>query len=288
MHNLLEFLARHNHWFLFVILEVASFVMLFQYNSYQGSVWFSSANSVAGNMYEMNSDVTQFFGMVKNNEELTLRNFYLERQVHQLREKVAYLGGDTTSTMGSQMDMLNKYNLITAKVVANSVDKMENFITINKGKVDGVKEDMGVICGNGVVGVVYLTSAHYSVIIPVLNPRSNISCRIRNRGYFGNLVWDGKDSQIAYLEDVPRHAHFKKGDYVETSGYSSIYPPGVLVGKIICVFNSSDGLSYRVQVQLSTDFGRLRDVCVINDPGLAERVQILQAARDSLRQKGDH
>ena len=97
------------------------------------------------------------------------------------------------------------------------------------------------------------------------------------------LRWDGKDAAVAYLEDIPRHARFKRGDWVETNGYSSIFPPGVLVGKIETVYNSIDGLSYRVKVRLSTDFGRIRDVVVINDKSIEERVRLLQSARDSLK-----
>jgi rod shape-determining protein MreC len=121
------------------------------------------------------------------------------------------------------------------------------------------------------------------VVIPVLNTSSRISCAIRGYNYFGVLRWDGKDAGVAYLEDIPRHARFKRGDWVETNGYSSIFPPGVLVGKIETVYNSRDGLSYRVKVRLSTDFGRLRDVVVINDPTVAERAKLLQSARDSLK-----
>ena len=157
-------------------------------------------------------------------------------------------------------------------------------MTIDKGSADGVEVDMGVACGNGVVGVVYLVSSHYSVVIPVLNTTmSRISCAIRGRNYFGYLRWDGKDPAVAFVEDVPRHAKFKRGEWVETSGYSSIFPRGILVGQIEKVFNSSDGLSYKLQVRLSTDFGCLRDVFVINDKSIAERVRLMEVARDSLR-----
>ena len=154
----------------------------------------------------------------------------------------------------------------------------------SKGKTDGVEVGMGVISGKGIVGVTYLTSDHYSVVIPVLNVKSSrISCAIRNRGYFGVLRWDGKDAGIAYVEDIPRHARFKRGEWVETNGYSTIFPPGVLVGQIKQVYNSRDGLSYRLQVRLSTDFGNLRDVVVISDKTIAERMRIMQAAKDSLK-----
>ena len=288
MRNLLDFIAKYNHWFLFLLLEVTSFVLLFQYNSYQGSVWFSSANAMIGKVYEWDYSIEQFFGLTNVNKELMLRNFYLERQVHQLRDQVYYLTKDTSSIQRNELQMLSQYHLIPAKVISNTVNRSDNFITLDKGSADGIKSDMGVVCGNGVVGIVYLVSDHYSIVIPALNPKSNISCCIRGRGYFGYLHWNGGNSQQAYVDDVPRHAHFKLGDWVITSGYSSVFPPGVIVGKILQAYNSRDGLSYRLKVQLSTDFGNLRDVCVIDEPNLAERVQLLNAAKDSLKQKSNY
>lgn len=283
MHNLLEFLAKYNHWLVFVILEVVSFVLLFQYNSYQGSVWFSSANAVTGKLYEWDSNVETFFSLTKVNQELTQRNAYLEQQVQQLSEKLTDATKDSTFAQRSQMSLLQSYRLIPAKVVANSIDKPGNLMTIDKGRADGVRKDMGVVCGTGVVGIVYLVAEHYSVLIPVLNIKSNISCTIKNRGYFGYLRWKGGPSEYAYMEDVPRHAHFKLGDYVVTSGYSAVFPPGVLVGKVLHVFNSADGLSYRVQLKLSTDFAKLRDVCVIDDAPMRERLELMRAAQDSIK-----
>ena len=251
MHNLLDFLQKYHHWFLFVFLEVISGVMLFRYNSYQGSVWLSSANVMAGKVYEVESSITSFFSMTRANEELTLRNFYLERQVAQLRRLYTDATKDTTVAQRNELRFLSQFKLIPAKVVSNTVNRPDNLITINKGKADGVEVDMGVACGNGIVGVVYLVST------------------------------------IAYVEDIPRHAHFKKGEWIVTSGYSSIFPPGILVGKIEKVFNSNDGLSYKLQTRLSTDFSCLRDVVVISDKHIPERVKLLEAARDSIRMKGN-
>lgn len=285
MRNLLDFLAKYNNWLLFVILEVVSFVMLFQFNSYQGSVWFSSANCVAGKVYEIDSYVEAFFSLTKVNKELTLKNFYLERQVNQLSRLYGEATGDTIVRDRLASANMEQYKMVQAKVVSNSVNRPDNLITIDKGRADGVDVDMGVTSGNGVVGVVYLVSDHYSVVMPLLNTKSRISCAIRKRGYFGYTKWNGGDSNFASVEDIPRHAHFKRGDWVETSGYSSIFPPGIIVGKIVEVYNSSDGLSYRLKVHLSTDFGNLRDVCVITDKSFAERQQLLQSARDSLRSR---
>ena len=286
MRNLLDFLIKYHHWFIFILLEVASGVLLLKYNSYQNSVWLSSANAVVGKTYQWESKVITFFDQSRLNEELTQRNFYLERQVDQLRRLYTDLTKDTTVMERQELQFLSQYQLIPAKVVDNSVNKRENLMTIDKGRADGVEVDMGVACGNGIVGVVYLVSDHYAVVIPALNVTSSrISCAIRGRGYFGYLHWYGGDPAVAYVEDVPRHAKFKLGEWVETSGFSSIFPSGVLVGKIEQAYNSSDGLSYKLKVRLSTDFSCLRDVCVISDKSIAERAALMQAARDSVQMK---
>ena len=288
MRNLLEFLAKYNHWFVFLILEVVSMVLLFQYNSYQGSAWFSSANAVTGKLYEWDANVETFFSLTKVNQELTQRNAYLEQEVQKLSDSLVSVTKDSSIYHRDQFALLRNYRLIPAKVVANSIDKPGNLMTIDKGSADGIRKDMGVISGTGVVGIVYLVAEHYAIVIPVLNTKSNISCMIQNRGYFGYLRWKGGVSDLAYLEEVPRHAHFKLGDYVVTSGYSAVFPPGVRVGRILHVFNSADGLSYRVQLRLSTDFARLRDVCVIDDTAMKERLEIMRAAEDIIGSNGDN
>lgn len=283
MRNLLDFLARHNHWFVFVLLEVISAVLLFKYNSYQGSVWFSSANAVSGRVYEASAAVGQYFSLVTVNRQLTQRNVYLEREVARMAQEHAEASADSSYLQRLQNNQTNRYRSVPARVVSSSLDRLNNFITIDKGEADGVKKDMGVVCGTGIVGIVYLTSAHYSVVIPVLNSKSNISCSIRGRGYFGYLHWMGGVPDEAYLDDVPRHARFRIGDVIVTSGYSSVFPQGMLVGKVMRVYNSANGLSYRLRIKLTTDFGNLRDVCVITDAAVAERVKLLEAANDSLR-----
>ncbi len=284
MKNLLEFLQKYYHWFLFLVLEVLSLILLFQYNSFQNSVWFSSANVVAGKVYEWSSAVSAFFSLNKNNEDLMLRNYYLERQVTQLRRLYAECTQKTDSSEVKELDYLSQYKLVPAKVISNELHRANNLMTIDKGKVDGIEEGMGVACGKGIVGVTYLISDHYSVVIPVLNSNSSrISCAIRGHQYFGVLRWYGKDASHAFVEDIPRHARFKRGEWVETNGYSSIFPAGVLVGQIVEVYNSRDGLSYKLKVRLSTDFGNLRDVVVITDKSIAERVRLMQASKDSLR-----
>ncbi|MDO4194707.1 MAG: rod shape-determining protein MreC [Prevotellaceae bacterium] len=279
MRNLTEFLAKHFHWLLFVLLEAASVVLLISYNSYQSSVWFSSANAVSGSVYSWTSKVNTYFALEGVNKQLTDHNTQLELQLAKAQARIAELTGDS---MAVKAEIPVGYRSIAARVVQNSIDKNDNLITIDKGSADGIRKDMGVVSGNGVVGIVFLVGTHYSVVIPVLNSQSNISCTIRNKGYFGYLRWTGPEHDLAYVEDVPRHAHYKNGDVIETSGYSSVFPKGLTVGKVVCTFNSPDGLSYRIRVKLATDFANLHDVCVIDNSPMQEQLDIMRAAQDSI------
>ena len=275
MNNLIEFLQRFNHWILFFFLEIISITLLFTYNGYQSSVWFSSANSLSGIFLEWDSNFDNFFSQGEINNKLTETNLQLQAENDQLREALA------KTKQKVSIEKIN-YRYIPAKVVSNTLNEVNNLITINKGSADGVRKDMGVVDGNGVVGIVYLVAKHYSVVISVLNSHSNISCVIRNRGYFGYMIWEGGEPDVAYVNDIPRHAHFKIGDYVTTSGYSSVFPKGISVGKIVASYNSADGLSYKLKVQLSTDFSHLRDVRVLDNTSFKEKIRVEQAAKDSL------
>ena len=285
MRNLLDFLVKYSYWFLFFVLEAVSFVLLFQFNSYQGSVWFSSANAVAGKLYETTSAVESYFQLSKINTELTQRNLYLEQRLCKLEKEKSDSVADSTMENSLLLKSLQPYRLIPAQVVNMKWGRKVNLLTLVKGEADGIKKVMGVVCGTGIVGIVYLTSAHYSIVIPVLNSQSNISCVIQGRGYFGYLHWTGGDISEAYVDDVPRHAHFKLYENVVTSGYSSVFPAGIMVGKILHVYNSADQMSYRLRVKLSTDFGRLRDVCVVDNTALSEQIEVMRAAEDSIRMK---
>ena len=285
MRNLIEFLARQHHWFVFVLLEATSLTLLLNYNNYQSSVWFSSANVVVGRIYDWSSQLEHFFSLTKVNEELTARNIALEEKISDLSEKLTTVTKDSSYVKDSLLLPVQEMKLIPAKVVSNSIIRPDNLMTINKGSKDGVKKDMGVVCGTGVVGIVYLVSPQYSVVIPLLNTKSNISCKIENREYFGYLIWQGGATDIAYLDDIPRHARFKLNENIVTSGYSSIFPPGIKVGKILHVYNSADGVSYRLSVKLSTNFSTLRDVSVVDNTAMKERIELMRAASDSLEAK---
>ena len=138
---------------MFLILEVVSMVLLFQFNGYQGSVWFTSANIVSGKVYEVSSAVDQFFSLTKVNERLTQRNVTLERQVEYLSQQIEKLSGDSEAATREMKNSMASCRMIPARVISNTIDKQDNFITIDKGSRDGVRPDMGVVCGTGIVGI---------------------------------------------------------------------------------------------------------------------------------------
>lgn len=287
MKNLLLFLQKYYYWFVFLILEIVSFVLLFQFNNYQGSVYFTSANVVSGYVYEVQSRITSYFSLRQINQELTDQNVRLSAEIAQLRQQLnAAVPVDSATISPSVKKVFSSFSTISAGVINSTLNRTSNFLTIDKGTADGIEPEMGVIGGKGLVGVVYQATQHYSLVLPVVNTRSNISCRIRGRDYFGYLRWDGADSHYAMLEDVPRHAFFKKGDLVETSGFSEMFPEGIFVGVIENIYNSSDGLSFQLKVKLATDFGRLRDVHVIQYKPNQERM-ILQDEVRRIREKED-
>lgn len=263
MRNLLNFFLKYNDRFLFIFLEMISLVLLFRFNHYQGSSFFTTSNRMAGFVYEAANQVTGYFHLKDINDGLVQQNVELQLQVERMSEKLRKLTADTTALQQLKEEALQEYDILQAKVINNSLTHADNYITIDKGEKDGIRSEMGVIDGNGVVGIVFLTSPHYSVVIPVLNSKSSISCKIKRSDYFGFLKWDGGSSRHAVVKDMPRHSLFSLGDTIVTSGHSAVFPGGIPVGTVEDIADSHDGLSYLIKVKLFTDFGRLNDVRVI-------------------------
>ena len=274
MRNLLNFLLKYNYWFLFIFLEVICFVLLFRFNNYQQSVYFTSANVVTGKVYEVSGSVSSYFHLKSVNEDLLDRNMLLEQQIANLENALRERQVDSV-IVNSIRNLDNKdYQIFKAHVIRNSLNQADNYITLDKGSSSGIRPEMGVVDGNGVVGIVYKTSPNYSLVISVLNSKSSISCKIVGSEYFGYLKWEHGDSRYAYLKDLPRHAEFNLGDTVVTSGYSTVFPAGVMVGTVDDMSDSNDGLSYLLKIKLATDFGKLGDVRVIARTGQMEQQEL--------------
>lgn len=291
MHNnLIDFIRKYCYIFLFILFETISMILLFRFNSYQGSVWFSAANSVAAGINSTYSNVMNFFNLEQINQELTAQNIALQRETEHLRQSLITETKDTTITEKLMREKLVGYNMVPATVVSNSAERSNNYLVIDRGEKDGIRPEMGVVGGGGVVGIIYLTGPHHSLVIPVTNRKSSISCRVRGQNYFGYLQWDGSSMLSAYVDDVPRYAKVKVGQAIETSGYSAVFPPGIFVGRVRTIRNSTDGQSYRLDVTLGTNFANLRDVLVVTTPYKAEidtlQVHAQQADEASLNTMG--
>ena len=274
MRNLLNFFLKYNYWFLFILLEVISFALLFRFNNYQGSAFFTSSNQVAGMAYEAANNVTGYFHLKSINDDLVQKNVELELQMERLRFALMELTSDSTELERMKSDALKGYDIYRANVINNSLTHVDNYITLDKGENDGIRSEMGVINGSGVVGIVYHTSSNYSVVIPILNSKSSISCKIKRSDYFGFLKWDGGSSEYATVKDMPRHSLFSLGDTIVTSGHSAVFPGGIPIGTVEDMSDSHDGLSYLLKVKLFTDFGRLNDVRVIAQKGQEEQLEL--------------
>ena len=271
MRKLISFLINHSPIFVYAFYLVICFVLLFKFNPYQQSVFFSSANEMAGRFYIMTSGITGYFGLQEINRDLQKQNGNLEMELIRLRDEVSRLSGDSLLVRTSADSSLSRYDFQIAQVINNSVFKTHNYITLNKGRKDGIHSEMGVIDQNGIVGIVNVVSDHYAVAISLLNPKLRLSCKVKGSNYFGSLVWDGKDPRFAVLEELPRHVKFAKGDTIITSGYSAVFPEGIMVGVIADFSKQRNDNFYALRVQLSTDFNRLNDVRIIESKGQREK-----------------
>lgn len=265
MHDFVERITAYIHWAIFLLLEVLSGLLLFKYNSYQGSIWFTQANTAAAYVHEWEAKAFAYLRMPAENAELVQRNILLQHETDSLRHLLAEALKDSSATEKKQNTLLQDIKLIPAHIVDNSVRNRDNLLVINAGSNAGVEPEMGVVSGTGVVGIVSAVTPHYSLVISILNSHSSISCRLRRTDYFGYLKWKGGNTLRAYMEDVPRHAHIKVGDIVETSGFSNVFPAGIFLGKVAKIKNSSDGLAYELEILLGTDMSNIRHVNVISN-----------------------
>ena len=233
MNNLLNFFVKHSAWFIFAVYVILSLVLLFKDNPYQQSVYLTSANQVSAAVYKAFNGVTSYFHLRGINESLQERNAALEMELIELRNQMADM--ELLSPDSLRHNVKGQYTFVMAQVISNSIAQPNNYITINRGYLDGVSPEMGVIDQNGVVGIVNVAGPHAARIISLLNPHIRLSCKLQGSGFYGSLVWDGKDPRYAVLEELPRHAEFHNGDTVVTSGHSSFFPEGLPVGTIAAI-----------------------------------------------------
>ena len=277
MQTILNFLIKHNHWFLFILLEGISFVLIVSFNNYQSAVMFTSANNIAGNLYETVNGIDRYFGLKSENDQLIEHNVRLMNELQACKEKLEeYNDSVQLAEYIEQKRKEEGFTYMSARVVNSSYNKVDNYITLDKGSKDGFETEMGVFNNDGVVGIIYQTSDNYSLVIPLLNNRSNINCRVKGTNSYSALQWEGDDARYSYMVDLPRYAVFEQGDTVVTSGFSSIFPADIPVGIIESLEDSEDGLFYRAKVKLFVNFTNIDNVFVIGNKGKDEQVALEQ------------
>ncbi|MDR1729778.1 MAG: rod shape-determining protein MreC [Prevotellaceae bacterium] len=273
MKTLIRFLLKSKTLFLFLFLEIVSLILIVNHNQFQRSWFLNSSNAVVGEIYTFSNSVSEYFNLKTVNENLAKENAELRNLLHVQENELNFIKQDTNYQGRKDFAAEKNFTFITSKVINSSTNKYQNYITLDKGSADSIRPNMGVINALGVVGIVSSASEHFSVVLPILNPSSKISAKIKNGGNAGSLVWKGGDARIALLEEVPLYFPVTKGDTVVTSGNSTIFPEGINIGTVR-EFRKENYNFYFIEVELFTDFSQLSFVDVISYKNAREQKEL--------------
>lgn len=277
MDRLIEFLKANGHTLLFIVLEVIALALLFSGSKYRSSVVLSTAGTVAGEVMELSHTAQRYTGLQEANVELMQRNADLEVEALKLRSILDRLTIDSLSWQRLALDSVERtfpYDYVVAKVVGNTQFSQNNYLTLDMGRNAGIKPDMGVVGANSIVGVVEAVGTRYAKVIPLVNSKFSITCKLSDTEYTGTLRWNGKSIEQTLLTNLPKHVQYEVGDSVFTSGYSAIFPEHLFVGTVSGLGESSDDSFYALNVKLATDFATLKYVYVLKNYELAERMRV--------------
>ena len=261
MRNLIQFLLRYSNFLIFLILEVVAFILICTCNEYQQSAAWSSANRMVAGINNIKTNVAEYFGLRAINTELAEENARLKAELMLLANNVEVATERDSGYVYSHLD----WEYIPAKVIGTSINKQHNYLTINKGLRDSIKVDMGVIGANGVVGIVSAVGEKYALVVPVIHTKISISSRLKSNGQIGGTAWNGRNYRFVNLTEMARHVVVNKGDTVVTSGLTTVFPEGVMVG-IVAETELGAGDNYhQTTVELSTDYKALKYVQVLRN-----------------------
>lgn len=278
MERLFNFIYEYRAFFTFLVLELVCAWLIIENNQFQSTHFFNSSNRMAAGLLSFSQSTREYFSLRAINENLARENAELRTQLE--RELQTHTLDSVTLKDSSRV---NQYDFVSAKVVGNSTHLYKNFITINKGSIDGIEPGMAAISDQGAVGKVKSVSDHYAVLISLLNVDEQVSSVIKRTNHFGSVKWDGLHMRYSNLLFIPRHAAPAIGDSVVTSGYNAIFPEGVLVGIIREVNLKEEAMFWDIRIELAQDFGRLAFVDVIKSKLKIERDSIELTTRDELK-----
>ncbi len=265
MYGILEFFKRNYFTVLFAALEFLSLYFVFRDNYYHQAGFLNSTNAVSGYVYHTYSGITEYFGLADVNRELAAENARLHNAlIHSNNGSVA-TGTDYTARHTNSFGQQYDYTL--AEVLDNSTNRPDNFMTLDIGAANGIGEGMGVVSPAGIVGIVVNASQHFSVVMSLLNKNCKVSAMLKKSGAFGTLTWKPGENDIrhALLLQIPMNEQIKQGDTIVTSGYSTIFPKGIMIGAVDNFKPIPEQYFYSVTVRLSTNFKNLRYVYVVKN-----------------------
>lgn len=270
MRNLFILLWKYNFFILFLLIEFFCAYLVVQNNNFQRASFINSTNKVAAGIQSVVSEITEYIRLRATNDALARQNAGLKS----FMPDVFYIDS-VQKKIVNDSSYKQQYTFMPAKVINNSTNRRNNYLTLNRGSIQGVKPEMGVISANGVVGIVKDVSLHFCSVISILHKDARISTKIKKSSYIGSLVWEGFHADYAKLKDIPKHVKLAKGDTLVTSSFSAIFPEGVMVG-IIDTFEPKAGDNfYSIDVKLSTDFDNLSYVYIVTNV-LKEEQRILE------------
>ena len=265
MQSLLKFIQRYSNFLVFLNLEVVAFLFLTSYNEYPQSSIFSTANQIVAFNYQIGENISSYFHLKATNEALEDENVALRNQITVLQNLLEDSVEHSTYTY-SHLD----YTYLPAKVIQLTTNKHSNYLTINKGRRDSVYQGMGVRNAEGVVGIVSTVGEKFSIVIPIINTNSHISCKFTKNGYYGTIEWDGVNCKYAQLVDVASHLSVEQGDTIVTSGLSPVFPADIPIALVEKAELKEGASYYTIQVRLNTDFRKIEYVQLIRNQSYKE------------------
>ncbi|OQY04990.1 MAG: rod shape-determining protein MreC [Bacteroidetes bacterium 4572_117] len=265
MKALINVIIRFHFVLLFIVLEIISIRMVVFEDIEKKNAFYSSANSVSGFFYNKFNTWIAYFSLASENELLRNENLELRSQAN-----IKQIPRTTFKPDSIILDSVG-YSYTAARVINNSIYRKQNYITIDKGYLDGIKKESGVISSQGMVGVVVDVSKHYSLIVSILNNRFGVGAKIKKNNQFGSVGWNKNDYRFVNLMEIPNHISISKGDTIVSNGFSAIFPPDINIGTISKINTNLSNNFYEIEVNLSTDFKSLYNVYVIDNFGKAEQ-----------------
>lgn len=268
MRSLLNFLVRFSNIIVFLLLEVIALYMLSNNDGYHNIMLSNKLIAVEGSIEKKISSISEYLRLRTINSSLAAENLDLRNRLEKVFRDDEQYFTPVNDTIHRQ-----QYIYTRTRVIKQSTNKQKNYITLDKGARDGVEVGMAVSGPNGIVGTIVGISNNFSIAMSVLNLDFRLSARFRKNGYFGSLSWDGLEHDIVSLNEIPHHVQIEVGDTIETSGYSSIFPTGILVG-LVSDFDTGAGDFYSVNVKLVTDFHKTDFVYIIGNLLKSEQVDL--------------